>query len=755
MDNFAAIKAMVEDAERHADDTSADRIRANEYYRGEMKDTPSDVGRSRMVTRIVRAHIKKVLPSISRTILNGDEVVEYMPVGAGDEEGAQQASDYVNYVVLGESNARQAIRDAVHDALLQRNGIMKWWWDERQVVRISRHTGLPDDAFAALVAGDDVEVLEHSENVEVIDTDGQQVPVTVHDAKIRRTFTDGKIGIAAVPRERFLIHPDAVTLEDSILVGEKTSLSRSDLVAMGYDRDLVYGLSTSDEDEYEESTRREDDLTDADEAQRANEQVDYYDLFIRIDMDDDGIAELRHMCFAGGLGERNLLIDEEADAVQFCDVKVMSQPHQWEGISLADDLMDLQQASTVLLRQTMDNLYWQNNPQPIMQDGVIRNPDAVFNPEFGKPIRVREGVDTRAALGYNSVPFVAKDSFGMLEYLDNEAMDRTGVSDASAGLAPDALQNMTAKASAMIEQAGIGQTEMMVRTVADGLRSLFRGVLRLVIRHQDVPRTVRLRDEWVSFDPRDWQADMDCSVNTGLGAGTRERDLMVMQQVLGLQREIIAGFGADNPFVKPDNLYATLAKLVESAGLKTPGTYFTEPDPEEVQARLEAAKNKPDPEQMKMQAQMQLEQAKMQASRDKEKAQMEADLMVKKAEIEANTRAEAERMQADAAKQDRQIAWDREKFMMTQRLELTKLGLAQNERGEPVNPDAEAMRQMLTNTQGMLMALARQAEQSGRPKRIVRDETGEIVGVASDDSQMRVVRDEAGEVIGLEPAGDN
>src|SRR5690606_9943930 len=117
----------------------------------------------------------------------------------------------------------------------------------------------------------------------------------------------------------------------------------------------------------------------------------------------------------------------------------------------------------------------------------------------------------------------------------------------------------------------------------------------------------------------------------------------------------------------------SLSKLVESAGLKTPSLYFTEPDPQEVQAKLAAMRNKPDPEQMKLQAQMQLEQAKMMASRDKEKAQMEADLVVKRAEIEANTRAEAERMEADRAKQERQLAWEREKFMMEQRLELTRL----------------------------------------------------------------------------------
>ena len=644
MSQFSAIADMVREAERHAEDLSKDRIRATEYYRGTMTDTPADAARSKVVSRDVRDNIKKVLPSIVRTILNGDEVVKFEPMASGDEESAEQASDYLNFVVMNESGARQAIYDAVHDALLLRNGILKWWVDERQAVKISRHSGLPDDAFAQLVAGDDVEVLEHSEAVEMVE--GQ--PVTVHDVKIRRTYWTRDIRAAAVPRERFLIHPDAVTLQDSLITGEKLTMRRGDLVAMGYDRDLIDGLALADDDDTEADARR-DVSRSHDEAQRANDAIDYYDLYLRVDMDGDGIAELRHMCFAGGLGEKNLLVDEECDEVQFADVAVMRQPHQWEGVSMADDLADVQQVKTVLMRQTLDNIYWQNNPQPLMQDGVISNPEAVFNPEFGLPIRVRQGVDVRAALGFNQVPFVARDSFGMLEYLDGVASDRTGVSDASAGLAPDALQNMTATASAMIEQAGIGQTELMVRTVTDGLRVFFKGLLRLVIRHQDMPRTVRLRDEWVSFDPRHWDAEMDCTVNTGLGAGTRERDMMMMQIVMGAQEKLLAAFGPDNPYVKPQQVYNALAKMIESAGLKTPGLYFTDPDPEEVQAKLEAAKQQPDPAMAKIEADAAATQAKLQAQVQADQQKLQANMQADRARLQSDAQIQREKMQAEAS----------------------------------------------------------------------------------------------------------
>jgi hypothetical protein len=693
---------MIREAEKHADDTAQDRIDATDYYNGVMRDLPPDKGRSSMTTKDVRSHIKKALPSIVRTILGSDEVVEYQPVSEGDEEGAQQASDFINFVVFPEANGRKACIDAIHDALLLKNGILRWWYDERQAVKFSRHSGLTEQELSALTSEDGVEVVDVTEAVEQVETPEGVIDLPTYDAKIKRAYTDKKYRIAAVPRERFLIHPDAVTLDDSLLTGERMELRRSDLIAMGYDRELVMGLALADEDDEERDTRRGDSAQDdTDEADPANDPIDYYEVFVRVDMDGDGIAELRRMCFAGALNEHNKLVDEEVDEVQFADLTAMFQPHQWEGVSLADDLADLQRAKTALLRQTLDNIYWQNNTPMFVNIKAVQNPDAIMNPQFGQAVLLKDGMDARTVVQFNPVPFVANHSLALMESLDREAEDRTGITDASSGLAPDALQNMTAKASAMIEQAGIGQTEMMVRNLAEGMRRMFRGLLRMTIRHQDKPRTVRLRDEWVEFDPRHWNADMDATVNVGLGAGTRERDMMVMHQVLALQEKLIAAFGSDNPFVKPDQLYNSLAKLVESAGLKTPSLFFSEPDPQEIQQRMAEAKTQPNPEMEKakaemalkqadMQGKMQLEQAKMQASQAKEKAQMEADLVVRQKEIEAESIRQREELQSAAALQAQNLQWEREKFQME--LQLRREEMDQRRQDEIMRYQADQMR---------------------------------------------------------------
>lgn len=698
---------LVKDAENYRNDRSADREKMMAYYDGDADELqsyiPAEEGRSKVVSRDVRAAVRKVIPSVLRTILGNDEIVEYIPIGEGDEESADQASDYVNYVALPECNGRQDIEDAINDAIRLRNGILKWYAEERTEVRTSSHSGLDEMAFATLVGEDDVEVLEHTEREDMVEVPGiGPMPIPVHDVKIKRVITRKVPRIRVIAPENFLINSEATSFEDAVLLGEHDRLRRTDLVEMGYDRDLIWSIPTAGaidtEQESEEQARRRDvELdTDADEATKAMQEIDYYDLLVRVDYDGDGIAELRRMVFAGGLNEKNLLENVEWDEINYANIISERRPHQWEGNSVTDEVMEIQKVKTVLLRQTMDNLYWQNNLQPIGQRGSIANPDAMLSPEFGKPIWVEDGVDVRSAVGFHAVPMVADKSFNMLEYMDGEATDRTGISEASSGMPPDAIQGVTAKGLSMIEQAGIGQTEMMVRCIAESLKPVFRGLLKLIIENQDVPRTVRLRDEWVTFDPRSWNADMDAIVNIGLGAGTRERDMMMMQQVIGLQQTVLTQMGpaVGMQYVKPENVYNAISKLVEAAGLKSVGLYFTQPDPDEVQRVIEEAANQPSPEEVKAQTTLAVEDkrterevikiqtnlaakreelaAKMQSDASKEKAQMEADLITKLQEIEAQAASRMEEallragidherhevdLQREAMKQQTEYAW--------------------------------------------------------------------------------------------------
>lgn len=632
------VSNLVAECRKYRDQLADERVTANEYYDGIMRDTPSDLGRSKVVSRDVRSQVKKVKPSVTRIILGNDKVVEYEPVGQNDEQAAEQATDFINYVVFPESGGYEAVEDAIDDALKLRNGFIRVWNEQRAKVTISRHSGLDENALAQLVSPDDIEVLEQSSEQSVVDGPEGPMPVMLYDVKIRRRTLERRNKIEAIAPEQILIHPDTLDIETSPIAGIGTKVRRTDLIEMGYDRELVMNLpaNSSTDDSGEEMSRRRDYVDDGDEEEKATQEIDYYDLYVRVDINGDGVAELVRFVSAGGTGIDNILEIEETDEIPLAPIVCERRPHQWEGNSITDDMKDIQRIKTVLLRQTLDNIYWQNNPQPVVQEGIIQNPESVTNPSFGEPIRVREGTPVQNAYTINQIPFVAQASFSMLSYLDNEATDRTGISDASSGMAPDALQNMTAKATSLIEAAGIGQTEMMVRTIAHSLKRVFKLLLKLTIKHQDIPRTVRLRGEWVTYDPRQWNSEMDASVNTGLGAGTRERDMMMMQVIMGLQEKLLANFGAaNNPYVKPDDLWASIEKTVEATGLRSADQFFTKPSPEEIQQAIEAQSNKPDPEMQK--AEMQAQIAQQKAAMDLQIAQIktESDERLRMAELQS------------------------------------------------------------------------------------------------------------------------
>ncbi|MBL0848958.1 MAG: phage portal protein [Candidatus Liberibacter ctenarytainae] len=615
------ISHLIAEAEEMLSERQHTYIRSQEYYNGIMHDVPSMAGHSSVVSCDLRAAIRKIMPSICRILLSGHKFVEYCPVRQGDEEMAIAASDYVNHIIFPEGKGRDSVENAIYDALLSGIGILTWRYDLQENCTTSLHTGLDEQSFIMLVQDPDVEVLEHSQR--------QDEGVIIHDVRIRRQYCQGKVCINAVPPDEFLIHPQATDIDRSPIIGRKLYLTRSDLISMGYDRQLINQLPIASSIQQKTSSWS---FQKSDHSDGALEMIEYYELYVTLDYDGDGIAELRRVVMAGGTNKENILANEEWDELPYTCLRAIRSPHCFVGESLADSIIEIQKIKTVLLRQTLDNLYWQNQPQTIVQEGSIIDPESVLNPQFGQPIRVSAGMDVRSVLGIHTVPMIADKSFAMLHYLDQELVDRTGISDIASGLSPEILQNMTATATSLIEQSGIGQVELIVRTLAQGLERLFRGLLRLIIQHQDKVRMVRLRDQWISFDPRYWNADMDAKVNIGLGSGSRERDIMMMSHLLSVQKEILAVFGMNNPFVSSTNLYNSIARLAESTGIQNVNEYFTRPDAD----FGKSTKTQPINEQMQhVQFERSLAYARLQAEMEIKRAKMDAEIVLKNHQMAA------------------------------------------------------------------------------------------------------------------------
>lgn len=398
-------------------------------------------------------------------------------------------------------------------------------------------------------------------------------------------------------------------------------------------------------------------------------------MFVRVDADGDGIAELREIHFARGQHGKQILFNDYADHVRMAVIVAERVMHSFKGVSIFDDVEDLQRLKTALQRQALDNVYAHNNPQMTVQAGTLtaEGMDAVMAPEPGKPIIVKQGISVDGAIGWQVTPFIADKAVAMIDRADNEIAQRTGITSAAGGLDPLALQNVREKAVDMLSDSATAQAWCMVTEMAKGYARMFRGILKLVITHQDRARTIRLRDQWIDVDPRPWNAEMDCRVNIGMGTGTKERDMAAAGYVLNLQEKVIAAFGPNNPIVTADELVPMLHRAVEAAGLPDPEQYF-KPVAKGTPLIAPPAPG-PSPEEMKLQAQMVLEDKKMAAQRDKERAQAEADVVVKNAEMERDFRKLEMEGQHREMEVNTRLQIEREKIASHERIEREKLAL--------------------------------------------------------------------------------
>jgi hypothetical protein len=411
---------------------------------------------------------------------------------------------------------------------------------------------------------------------------------------------------------------------------------------MGFNKGTVQALPSYREGSFSEEKLARDDETDfRDVGDESTTRIEVFECYIQIDTDGDGISETVRAYFAGSEGHGELL-DWEVwdDDVPFSDIPCEPVPHRWDARSIADETTDIQRIKTVLMRQMNDNLYASNIPMYAIEEGTVSNPESLLAPKFGGIVWHKKGSTPPLPL---AVPFVADKVMGALEYFDSVAQRRTGVSRATMALDPETLQNQTATATRDQKDASYSQVELVARNMAElGWKRVFKQVLRLVVKHQDRPRHVRLRDTFVEMDPRHWNAGMDVTINVGLGTGSRERDMQMLGIIGQNQKEIIAQLGPTNPIVKPGQFVATLHKMVEAAGGKNPDQYFSKPTPDDMAKfqREQAAKPNPEIEKAKMKIQADQVKAQSDAQLNQAKAQMDLQLQQAKMQMEAELKRE-------------------------------------------------------------------------------------------------------------------
>ena len=140
-------------------ETVEDRKRALEYYLRQPYGNEVE-GRSQLVTGEVAEAIDGALPQLIRVFTTTEDIVYFEPKSPGDEDSAKQATDYCNWVFYRENEGLLILHNWFKDALLQKVGVVKSYWDERVDVTKEEYENLSEDELALLLSDQSLEVVK-------------------------------------------------------------------------------------------------------------------------------------------------------------------------------------------------------------------------------------------------------------------------------------------------------------------------------------------------------------------------------------------------------------------------------------------------------------------------------------------------------------------------------------------------------------------------------------------------------------------
>ncbi len=630
---------------------SQDRIKSQRYFEGEV-DIGQEEGRSKIVSTKVRDTIRAIKPSLMRVFLSSENPVEFVPTNQEDVINAEQATKYAHWK-FQQLDGYKLLNDAIHDALVKKTGILKIWWEDTTDAEIRSYTNVTEEELSAIVNEDNVEVIEHSTEMGMMtDETGMQSEQEKHSLKVSYQKKQGELKIEGVPPEEFIVDRNAKSVDDAYIVAHKTEMRVSDLVSMGYDFEQISELSgLSSDSTYTDTEQFERQGYDQEDEENITDlsmkQVQVVEAYMKIDKEGTGVAMMYRILLAGG--ESEVLECEPYGEVPFAVFEVDPEPHTFFGRSVADLLMNDQDSSTAMLRGMMDNVALTNSPRQGYVQGQV-NVDDLMNNEIGGLVRMK----SPQALVDIATPFVAGQVLTAMQYMDDAVEAKSGVSRASMGLDPDALQNTSATAARLQAQQGSAQIEVMARNIAEGgMKRLFKLMLELLVENSCEETMMRLHGQFQPIDPRVWNTGMDMTVNVGVGTGQEGERHAALTQALQMQMQVWSTYGSGNGMVTMTGIRNTLGDMLALQGVRNVDRYFSPLTPEieaqleqqqqqmaqenpelsEADALVQAETYKADKKAEMDMLKMQIEAQKALAIDDRERDELDQELIIKAAEI--------------------------------------------------------------------------------------------------------------------------
>lgn len=591
------------------------------YYLGQKLGNEVD-GKSQVISTDVADAIEWIMPEVMEQLSKFDEIVTFDPVSAEDEDQASLESRFVYDILMKQNDGFLVLHQTIKDALLQKNGITKVWYEVDVIKDVRRFTGLSQQELKFLEDDERYEIKELTEEVDheataaqmeqyemmvqqmqmqiqqmemqkqqLIGT-GQPVPdmptpqippppepIVYFNVKAVREIEKPRVKVCAVPPEEFRINRQHNTPNprDARFTAHVMMKSSSDLVKSGIPKDIVEALPRGEIDEDRDYRFYMQNETVYPTREVSNDKsqnlIEVAECYIHMDVDGDGVAEFMKIEVAGGDNPTDILRMEEISIEEhpFTSTLAILMSHKFFGLSIYDRLKELQDQKTSLWRNIFDNLYLQNNQRTAVLEGQVNLDDLLVSRPGGI---VRQKVP--GAIEPILTPSIGQEAYQMMDYLDQVRAGRVGVNPEGPLNLQDVGDRVGSQGVSQLLAAREAVVGLIIRVVAEtGVKPTMIMVRDRCRQHLDAIHNFKYRNSWRAIKPTDWQTRDKTTVHVGTGSGNNSSQLMAISQILEYQS--IAKQDPTQTLVTEESQYSALKKFCILSGLGSTDSYFVDP----------------------------------------------------------------------------------------------------------------------------------------------------------------------------------
>lgn len=612
---------------------SKEREEIQKYYDGTLPGL-SQKGKSKYVSMDLFDSVESLKANLMDAFTGSNKRVSFKPVGPEDIEDAEIATVYTEHVIFEQNDGEEIYHDIQHNGLTSRTGVAKVWWESAEESSEEEFSDLSEAELYALLADEAVEV-----------EDLEQDPATgMFSGTILRTIDKSQAMIEVLPPEEFGITENAKSLKDADACWHITRRSLSDLRKEGYPAKLIDEIKVSEStlaNVHQEIVARFDQVDGVglseEQYQDAVTKVDVYEVYINLDIEDEGITQLWKVTQAG----TTILDKEQVTRRPFICFSPLRRPHSFWGTNWSEKVMPTQNAKTVLTRGILDHTVITNNPRYEVLNGTLTNVQELMDNRFGGIVNVKKPGGINPIIQAPLNPYV----FNTIQLLDERKEDTTGVSKLSKGLSKDAVSHQNA--AGMIEDLvtlSQQRQKLIAKNFARFVKELYLMVYELVLENEDRQQIIEVAGNFAEVSPATWRERRDMTIDVALVRGEEEKQANDLLQIDGYLSQ------AAGPLYGVQNKYHALRRALKRRGIKDADAFLTKPE--------ELQPPQPDPMLMKemeikeremalKERQQMLAEAKAQHEQQIDMVQVENKLAEarRKAQVDAEKAAMAQREQ--------------------------------------------------------------------------------------------------------------